>query len=92
MMQTEWRRESLVMAQDVVAHAKKRGITPGQFATAWVLANPLITAKLRDLGVLLGGGISAIAAKVSGWAITPNLTSVLIAVSVSGCSSPRTTI
>ena len=29
MMQTEWRRESLVMAQDVVAHAKKRGITPG---------------------------------------------------------------
>ncbi|MBM3533463.1 MAG: aldo/keto reductase [Alphaproteobacteria bacterium] len=46
MMQTEWRRESLVMAQDVVAHAKKRGITPGQFATAWVLANPLVTSPI----------------------------------------------
>ncbi|MSP50078.1 MAG: aldo/keto reductase [Alphaproteobacteria bacterium] len=46
MMQTEWRKESLVMAQDVVAHAKKRGITPGQFATSWVLANPLVTAPI----------------------------------------------
>ena len=34
------------MAQDVVAHAKKRGITPGQFATAWVLANPLVTSPI----------------------------------------------
>ena len=46
MMQTEWRKESLVMAQDVVAHAKKRGITPGQFATAWVLANPMVTSPI----------------------------------------------
>ena len=46
MMQTEWRRESLVMAQDVVAHAKKQGVTPGQFATAWVLANPMVTSPI----------------------------------------------
>lgn len=46
MMQTEWRKESLVLAQQVVAHAKRRGITPGQFATAWVLANPLVTAPI----------------------------------------------
>jgi aryl-alcohol dehydrogenase (NADP+) len=46
MMQTEWRKESLEMAQDVVAYAKKRGVTPGQFATAWVLANPLITSPI----------------------------------------------
>lgn len=46
MMQTEWRKESLEMAQDVVAHAKKRGVTPGQFATAWVLANPLVTSPI----------------------------------------------
>ena len=46
MMQTEWRKESLVMAQDVVAHAKKRGVTPGQFATAWVLANPMVTSPI----------------------------------------------
>jgi aryl-alcohol dehydrogenase-like predicted oxidoreductase len=46
MMQTEWRRESLVMAQEVVAHAKKKGLTPGVFATAWVLANPLVTSAI----------------------------------------------
>ena len=46
MMQTEWRKESLELAQDVVAHAKKRGVTPGQFATAWVLANPLVTSPI----------------------------------------------
>ena len=46
MMQTEWRKESLELAQDVVAHAKRRGVTPGQFATAWVLANPLVTSPI----------------------------------------------
>ena len=37
MMQTEWRRESLEIAQELQEHAAARGITPGQFATAWVL-------------------------------------------------------
>ena len=46
MMQTEWRRESLVIAQQVKAHAEARGITPGQFAVNWVLNNKLVTATI----------------------------------------------
>ncbi len=46
MMQTEWRRESLVIAQQVKAHAEARGITPGQFAIAWLLNNALVTAPI----------------------------------------------
>jgi aryl-alcohol dehydrogenase (NADP+) len=46
MMQTEWRPESLQIAQDIVRHARTRGITPGQFAFAWVLNNRLVTAAI----------------------------------------------
>jgi aryl-alcohol dehydrogenase-like predicted oxidoreductase len=46
MLQTEWRKESLVIAQKLKAHAEKRGITPGQFATAWVLNNAFVTAAI----------------------------------------------
>jgi len=43
MMETEWRDESLAVAQAVKARAEAAGVTPGQFATAWVLNNGLIT-------------------------------------------------
>ena len=46
MMQTEWRRELLVIARTLKAHAEARGITPGQFATAWVLNNRLVTSVI----------------------------------------------
>jgi aryl-alcohol dehydrogenase-like predicted oxidoreductase len=46
MMQTEYRSESLQIAQHVVAHAKARGITPGQWATAWVLANQTVSSVI----------------------------------------------
>jgi aryl-alcohol dehydrogenase-like predicted oxidoreductase len=46
MLQSEWRPESLQMAQDVKKHAEARGITPGQFAVSWVLHNRLITATI----------------------------------------------
>jgi aryl-alcohol dehydrogenase (NADP+) len=46
MMQSEWRRDSLVIAQDLKAHAQARGITAGQFAYNWVLNNALITAAI----------------------------------------------
>jgi aryl-alcohol dehydrogenase (NADP+) len=46
MMQTEWRPESLRIAQQIVAHATARGITAGQFALAWVLHNQLVTAAI----------------------------------------------
>lgn len=37
MMQTEYRRESLHIAQLVKARARERGLTPAQFAVAWTL-------------------------------------------------------
>lgn len=46
MMETEWREESLVIAQKVKARAEAAGITAGQFATAWVLNNALVTGVI----------------------------------------------
>ncbi|MBP0623463.1 aldo/keto reductase [Cupriavidus consociatus] len=46
MMETEFREESLVIAQQLKAHAEARGLTPGQFATAWVLANPVVSSVI----------------------------------------------
>lgn len=45
-LQTEWRPESLELAQRVRDHAAGRGITAGQFALAWVLNNSLITSAI----------------------------------------------
>jgi len=45
-MQTEFRKESMEYAGKMAERAKQRGITPGQFATAWVLANELVTSVL----------------------------------------------
>jgi aryl-alcohol dehydrogenase (NADP+) len=46
MMQTEWRHESLEMAQKVKAHAERKGTTPVAFAIAWVLNNRLVTSAI----------------------------------------------
>jgi aryl-alcohol dehydrogenase-like predicted oxidoreductase len=46
MMQTEWRAESLQIAQVVKQHAQERGISPGQFAVSWVLNNRLVAAAI----------------------------------------------
>lgn len=46
MMQTEFRDESMVLAQKIKAHAEKRGITAGQFALNWVLNNRLVSSVL----------------------------------------------
>lgn len=45
-MQTEWREESLVIAQKLNEHAKSRGISLAQFATAWVVANDIVTSVI----------------------------------------------
>ncbi len=45
-MQTEFRSESMERAATMAAHAKKRGVTPGQFATAWVLGSEIVTSVL----------------------------------------------
>lgn len=41
--ETEWRTESLELAQQVGEHAAERGIDAGRFAVAWVLNNALVT-------------------------------------------------
>jgi aryl-alcohol dehydrogenase (NADP+) len=46
MMQTEWRHESLELAQRVKAHAEARGTTPVAFAIAWVLNNAFVTSAI----------------------------------------------
>ena len=46
MMQTEWRTESLDIAQEIRRHAEARGASAGDFAVAWVLNNPFVTAVI----------------------------------------------
>ena len=46
MMQSEWRPESLQLAQRIAGHAEARGITTIQFAVSWVLNNRLVTAAI----------------------------------------------
>jgi len=46
MMQSEWREESLAIAQEIKAHAAARGLTPIQFAVRWVLNNAFLTAAI----------------------------------------------
>ena len=45
-METEFRPESLRIARVLADHARARGITPGQFALAWVLNNRLVTGAI----------------------------------------------
>ncbi|WP_416049543.1 aldo/keto reductase [Cupriavidus basilensis] len=44
--QTEWRPESLAIAQQLAAHAVARGTTSIAFALAWVLKNRLVSATI----------------------------------------------
>jgi aryl-alcohol dehydrogenase (NADP+) len=44
--ETEWRPESLTLAQEIQRHAQERGLTPGQFAVAWVVANKFVTSAI----------------------------------------------
>jgi aryl-alcohol dehydrogenase-like predicted oxidoreductase len=44
--ETEFREESLVIAQKLQAHAQARGATLAQFATAWVLAHRAVSSVI----------------------------------------------
>ena len=46
MVETEFREESLVIAQQLKVHAAHRGVSLAQFATAWVLANPVVSSVI----------------------------------------------
>lgn len=45
-LQTEWREESLMIAQTIKQHAEARGMTTIQFAVGWVLNNRFLTAAI----------------------------------------------
>ena len=44
--ETEFREESLQIAQTLKAHAEARGVTLAQFATAWVLAHQAVSSVI----------------------------------------------
>jgi aryl-alcohol dehydrogenase (NADP+) len=46
MMQTEWRPESLKLAQEIKAYAEKKGISAGQFAVSWVLNSAFVSSVI----------------------------------------------
>ncbi|GIS66165.1 MAG: hypothetical protein CM1200mP4_5130 [Rhodospirillaceae bacterium] len=46
MMQTEYRPESLDIAQEILEYSSARGIEPVHFAVNWVLANSAITSVI----------------------------------------------
>ncbi len=46
MMETEWRPESLKIAERLARHAEKKGLPLVQLAVAWVLANPIVTSVI----------------------------------------------
>lgn len=46
MMETEFRKESLVIAQKIRAFAEKKGMSPGHFAINWVLNNSIIDSVI----------------------------------------------
>lgn len=44
--ETEWRPESLKVAQQVAAHAQAQGLTAADFSLAWALGNRLVTSVI----------------------------------------------
>jgi aryl-alcohol dehydrogenase-like predicted oxidoreductase len=46
MMETEFREESLAIAQALKAHCEKKGVALAHFATAWVLAHKAVSAVI----------------------------------------------
>ncbi|MHB1198313.1 MAG: aldo/keto reductase [Polaromonas sp.] len=45
-LETEFREESLLIAQKIKVRCDAKGLLPGQFAAAWVLANPLVSSVI----------------------------------------------
>ena len=45
-MMTEWRPESLKLAQKVKNHAERKGMSASDWAVNWVMANPIVSSVL----------------------------------------------
>jgi aryl-alcohol dehydrogenase-like predicted oxidoreductase len=46
MREAELREASFEVAQQIAAHAQKKGCTPSQFSLAWCVANPILTSVI----------------------------------------------
>ena len=46
MVETEFREESLLIAQQLKTHAEAKGVSLAQFACSWVLANPVVSSVI----------------------------------------------
>jgi aryl-alcohol dehydrogenase-like predicted oxidoreductase len=66
--QTEFREESLAIAQKLQEHARAKGLTLAQFATAWVLAHRAVSSVIAGPRTLeqWQGYLPAVEAKLSG--------------------------
>ena len=62
---------------------KALGATEGNIRSQFLIESALLSIAGGIVGVLVGGGISMIAAKISGWQVAPNALSVAVAVGVS---------
>jgi putative ABC transport system permease protein len=62
---------------------KALGATEGNIRAQFLIESALLSIAGGMVGVLFGGGISLIAAKISGWPIAPSVSSVMLAVGVS---------
>jgi aryl-alcohol dehydrogenase-like predicted oxidoreductase len=69
MLQTEWRPKSLQIAPEIKRYVESRGITPGEFAVAWVLNNRFVTPVIGPLArrdnETTTSGLSFIASRLS---------------------------
>jgi len=62
---------------------KALGATESNIRSQFLIESALLSVTGGAIGVLIGGAISMVAAKISGWAIAPNFLSVAVAVTVS---------
>jgi putative ABC transport system permease protein len=62
---------------------KALGATEGNIRAQFLIESAMLSLAGGLVGVMIGGGISAIAAKISGWPISPSLEAVMLSVGVS---------
>ena len=67
MREAELRDESLAISQKLAEHCRAKGVAPSQFALAWCLANPIITAVILGPRTMeqLDDNLAALSVKIT---------------------------